>query len=167
MNRYASNSGLQIRLIETDDNSVVAAIIRQVMTEFQAVGRGYSINDSEINDMYTAYAMKGSAFYVASLHDRVLGCGGFGPLTGGDKEVCELRKMYFKSELRGMGVGAKLLKLCLKEATRAGFKRCYLETIDSMEQARRLYGNHGFRYLDKPMGDTGHSSCGTWMVKDL
>ena len=167
MNRYESNQGLQIRLIGTDDNSIVAEIIRQVMTEFQAVGCGYSINDSEISDMHTAYALKGSAFYVVTLHDRVLGCGGFGPLTGGDSEICELRKMYFKSELRGMGVGAKLLILCLEEAKRAGFKRCYLETMDSMEQARRLYGKHDFKYLDEPLGNTGHSSCGTWMAKDL
>ena len=167
MNRFENIPGLQIRLIKTDDNSVVAEIIRQVMTEFQAIGSGYSINDSEVNNMYTAYAMEGSAFYVVTLHDRVLGCGGFGPLKGGDSDVCELRKMYFKSELRGMGVGAKLLKLCLEEASRAGFKRCYLETIDSMEQARRLYGKHGFEYLDEPMGDTGHSSCGTWMARDL
>ena len=167
MNRFENIPGLQIRLIKTDDNSVVAEIIRQVMTEFQAIGSGYSINDSEVNNMYTAYAMEGSAFYVVTLHDRVLGCGGFGPLKGGDNDVCELRKMYFKSELRGMGVGAKLLKLCLEEATRAGFKRCYLETIDSMEQARRLYGKHGFEYLDEPMGNTGHSSCGTWMAREL
>ena len=167
MNRYESNPGLQIRLIETDDNDVVATIIRQVMTEFQAIGSGYSINDSEVNDMHTAYSMKGSAFYVVTLHDRVLGCGGFGPLRGGDSDVCELRKMYFKSELRGMGVGAKLLELCLEEATRAGFKRCYLETIDSMKQARRLYGKYGFKNLDQPMGNTGHTSCGTWMARDL
>ena len=167
MNRFENIPGLQIRLIQTDDNNVVAEIIRQVMTEFQAIGSGYSINDSEINDMYTAYAMEGSAFYVVTLHDRVLGCGGFGPLSGGDTDVCELRKMYFKSELRGMGVGAKLLQLCLEEATHAGFKRCYLETIDSMEQARSLYGKYGFEYLDEPMGNTGHSSCGTWMARDL
>jgi len=167
MNRYESNPGIRIRLIETDDNTVVAEIIRQVMTEFQAIGCGYSINDPEINDMHTAYAMKDSAFYVVTLHDRVLGCGGFGPLTGGDSETCELRKMYFKAELRGMGVGAKLLMLCLEEAKRAGFKRCYLETIDNMEQARRLYGKHGFKYMDGPMGNTGHTSCGTWMVRDL
>ena len=167
MNRYKNNPNLQIRLIETDDNAVVAEIIRQVMTEFQAVGRGYSINDSEITNMHSAYAQEGSAFYVVTLDDRVLGCGGFGPLTGADKETCELRKMYFKSELRGLGVGTKLLKLCLEEASRAGFKRCYLETIDSMEQARHLYGKHGFKYLDQPIGNTGHTSCGTWMAKEL
>jgi putative acetyltransferase len=167
MNKSKTKPGLQIRLIETGDNARVADIIRLVMTEFQAVGCGYSINDSEVDDMFNAYASADSAFYVVTLHDRILGCGGFGPLVGGDANTCELRKMYFKSELRGLGAGTMLLELCLKEAKRAGFERCYLETMNNMEQAQRLYGKHGFKYLDTPMGNTGHTSCGTWMARDL
>ena len=158
---------LHIRPMEKRDNAVVADIIRLVMTEFRAVGCGYSFNDSEVDDMYTAYAPAGSEFYVVELDGRVLGCGGFAPLTGGDKVTCELRKMYFRSELRGLGVGAELLNLCLEEAANAGYAHCYLETMDGMEQARRLYGTHGFKYLEERMGDTGHSSCGTWMAREL
>lgn len=158
---------LYIRLIEEADNIVVADIIRLVMTEFQAVGCGYSINDSEVDDMYSAYAPSRAAFYVVELGGQILGCGGFGPLTGTGHDTCELRKMYFKSELRGLGVGTKLLNLCLQEATKAGYKYCYLETMDGMEQARRLYGKHGFKYLDQRLGNTGHTSCGTWMARDL
>ena len=158
---------LNIRPMEEKDKAVVTDIIRMVMTEFGAVGCGYSINDSEVDDMYSAYSPAGSEFYVVELDGRVLGCGGFAPLTGGDKVTCELRKMYFRSELRGLGVGAELLKLCLEEAANASYQHCYLETMDSMEQARRLYGKHGFRYLDNPMGNTGHTSCGTWMARKL
>jgi putative acetyltransferase len=167
MHQNEGREDLIIRPIEKDDNAVVTDIIRLVMTEFHAVGCGYSINDAEIHDMYSAYSNEDSAFYVVELGGRVLGCGGFGPLQGGDGSTCELRKMYFMSELRGLGVGTRLLKLCLEKAAKAGFQRCYLETLDDMKQARRLYGKHGFRYLDQPMGNTGHTSCGTWMARDL
>ena len=167
MNQRKRKTNLKIRPIEKDDNAVVADIIRLVMTEFEAIGGGFSINDAEVDDMYTAYAPERSLFYVVELDGRILGCGGFGPLTGADGDTCELRKMYFKSELRGLGVGTRLLNLCLDEAARAGFRKCYLETMDNMEQARRLYGRHGFKYLDQPMGNTGHTSCGTWMVRKL
>ena len=146
---------------------MVADIIRLVMTEFRAVGGGYSINDSEIDDMFTAYAPENSAFYVVKVDDRILGCGGFAPLAGGDNLTCELRKMYFMSALRGLGVGTKLLNLCLEDALSAGYERCYLETTEDMKQAQRLYGKHGFEYLDQPMGNTGHTSCGTWMARKL
>jgi len=167
MNQSRRKSNIGVRLIEKRDNAAIAEIIRLVMTEFKAVGCGYSINDSEVEDMYTAYMPERYAFYVVELNGRVLGCGGFGPLTGAEQDICELRKMYFKSELRGFGVGTKLLNLCLDEAAKAGFRYCYLETMNNMKQAQRLYGKYGFKYLDKPMGDTGHSSCGTWMAREL
>jgi putative acetyltransferase len=167
MNQNKHKAKLNIRLIEKSDNAVIAEIIRLVMTEFKAVGCGYSINDSEVDDMYAAYAPERSAFYVVELNERILGCGGFAPLTGAEQDTCELRKMYFKSELRGLGVGTQLLNLCLDKAARAGFRHCYLETMDNMERAQRLYGKYGFKYLDKPMGSTGHSSCGTWMARKL
>jgi putative acetyltransferase len=167
MNQDEQKHDLNIRPIESADNAVVAEIIRLVMTEFKAVGCGYSISDSEVDDMFSAYAPDRSAFYVVELDGQILGCGGFAPLTGADTETCELRKMYFRSELRGLGVGTELLKLCLEEAANAGFRLCYLETMDNMEQARRLYGKHGFKSLDQPMGDTGHTSCGTWMAMEL
>lgn len=167
MNQDQGGANLAIRPIEKDDNDIVAQIIRLVMTEFKAVGCGYSINDSEVDDMYTAYNQERSAFYVVELDGQVLGCGGFGPLSGGDSDTCELRKMYFMAALRGMGVGTSLLKLCLEKASEAGYRYCYLETMDDMKQAQRLYGRHGFNYLEEPMGKTGHTSCGTWMVKNL
>ena len=167
MTQNERKANLEIRPIERKDNAVIADIIRLVMTEFQAVGCGYSISDTEVDDMHSAYAPERSAFYVVVLDGRILGCGGFGPLAGAEADTCELRKMYFKSELRGLGVGTQLLKLCLNEAARAGFRNCYLETMDNMEQAQRLYGKYGFKYLDKPMGKTGHTSCGTWMAREL
>lgn len=93
MNQKKSKGKLKIRPIEKNDNEMVADIIHLVMTEFEAVGCGYSINNSEVENMYTAYAPEKSAFYVIELDDRVLGCGGFGPLTGAEEDTCELRKM--------------------------------------------------------------------------
>ena len=156
-----------LRPITENDIEAVAEIIRGVMTEFEAVGIGFSINDPEVDDMFAAYSPQGSAFYVVEVDDQVLGCGGYAPLTGGDTETCELRKMYFLPELRGTGMGAKMLTFCLQEARKEGFKSCYLETLHNMDKARSLYSKHGFEYLDKPMGNTGHTSCGTWMFKGI
>ena len=167
MRDFKDHGDIRIRLIEPGDNAVVADIIRLVMTEFNAVGCGFSINDAEVDDMYGAYKDANSAFYVVTRNGVVLGCGGIGRLKGAGPETCELRKMYFKAELRGLGIGTKLLNMCLDEARRLGYRRCYLETMGGMKQAQRLYGKHGFKVLDEPMGNTGHSSCETWMARDL
>ena len=156
-----------IRPIRPEDNPQVALIIRQVMTEFGAVGQGYSIQDDEVDHMYEAYPAEDSVFFVVESQGQVLGCGGIGPLKGGDSDVCELRKMYFLPELRGSGMGSYLLQLILDAARAAGYRRCYLETLEHMHQARRLYRKYGFKLIDAPMGNTGHTGCNSWMVRDL
>lgn len=166
--RYSRlSSAFSIRPIRKTDNPKVARIIRDTMTEFGAVGQGYSINDPEVDDMYGAYPKPHAVFYVVTGNREVLGCGGIGPLSGARKDVCELRKMYFKPELRGTGMGSKLLSLCLKKAAKLGYRTCYLETLEHMTHARHLYRKHGFESLDKPMGATGHTSCNSWMAREL
>lgn len=166
--RYARlASAFRIRKIRPSDNPAVARIIRQVMTEYGAVGEGYSIQDPEVDDMFNAYPEPHSIFFVISREKRVLGCGGIGPLTGGAAKTCELRKMYFLPELRGTGMGTRLLNQCLDSARELGYQTCYLETLDSMVHARHLYSKHGFKALKAPMGQTGHSKCDAWMARSL
>ena len=166
--RYARLAdGYEIRLIREEDNPDVARIIRDVMTEFGAVGEGYSIEDPEVDDMHGAYAPPRARFWVIENKGEILGCGGFAPLEGGDADTCELRKMYFRPQLRGLGLGTRLLNLCLREASAKGFRLCYLETLGSMEAATSLYAKHGFEQLQSPMGCTGHSGCNSWMAKPL
>jgi len=156
-----------IRPIRPDDNAAVAGVIRDVMTEFGAVGCNFSISDPEVDAMYEAYPAPAAAFFVVEQAGRVLGCGGMGLLTGGPPDVCELRKMYFRPELRGTGMGTKLLERILDAARDAGYRRCYLETLGNMADARRLYGRHGFEPMDRPLGNTGHSGCNSWMIREL
>ena len=162
-----TNEQVLIRPIRPADNAAVARIIRDVMTEYGAVGCNFSIADPEVDAMCEAYPAPVAAFYVVERDGRVLGCGGMGPLTGGPPGVCELRKMYFVPELRGAGAGTRLLGLILDAARAAGYDRCYLESLGTMTEARRLYLKHGFRVIDAPLGNTGHSGCNAWMVREL
>ena len=162
-----TSEAYRIRLIRPSDNPAVAAIIRQVMSEFGAVGCGYSINDAEVDAMYQAYPAPHSAFFVVEHGRKVLGCGGMGPLAGGDPGVCELRKMYFTPELRGTGIGTRLLGTIIDAARAASYSLCYLETLENMNQARRLYRKHGFKTIPHPLGNTGHSSCNRFMTLAL
>lgn len=148
-----------IRKVEPDDIGALNIMIRQVMAEFQCIGSGYSIEDPEMKNIYAAYQGRQKAFYVVELAGKILGCGGFAPLGGGMKNTCELRKMYFLSQLRGLGMGSRLLDLCISEAKEKGFSSMYLETVFRMEAANKLYRKKGFIELSAAKGNTGHSSC--------
>jgi putative acetyltransferase len=166
--RTRAQSELAIRPMLRSDNPDVARIIRTVMPEFGANGPGFAINDPEVGQMFESYSGDQAGYFVVTRGgDRVVGGAGFGPLAGGGKDVCELRKMYFLPEARGTGMGRKLLLLVLERAREAGFKTCYLETLEKMTQARRLYESVGFEKLCKPLGATGHFGCDSWYAKKL
>jgi len=156
-----------IRPIRYEDDEAVANIIRTVMPEFGASGDGFAINDPEVDWMHRAYSAPRCAYFVVEVDGKVLGGGGIAPLAGGEEDVCELRKMYFLPELRGLGAGAALMEKCLDAARMHGFHRCYLETLRGMDDAMRLYERTGFNRILSPMGETGHSGCNAFYVLDL
>ena len=158
---------LRLRPIQAADDAAMARIIRTVMPEFGAVGDGFAINDPEVDWMSRAYAAPRSAYFVIERDGEVLGGGGVAPLEGGDPDLCELRKMYFLPALRGQGAGRALIDHCLAAARSFGFRRCYLETLCGMNEARRLYERSGFELIPAPLGATGHGGCNTFYLRQL
>ena len=156
-----------IRPIEPRDDAAVAAIIRAVMPEFGADGPGFAIHDPEVDGMSAAYAQPRSAYFVIERDGVVVGGGGVAPLAGGEPEVCELRKMYFLPQARGIGAGQAMMQRCLDTARGLGFRRCYIETLTGMDAAQALYRRHGFAPLCAPMGGTGHHGCDRYYLRDL
>lgn len=157
----------QIRPIRASDDAAVAAIIRTVMPEFGAIGSGFAISDPEVDWMSKAYAEPRSAYFVVERDGVVLGGGGVAPLVGGDGDTCELRKMYFLPDVRGLGAGAAMMTRCLDAARGFGFKQCYLETLRGMDAAMRLYERTGFTRIAQSMGATGHGGCNTFYLLPL
>lgn len=149
----------RLRPIRGEDDAAMAAIIRTVMPEFGAIGSGFAITDPEVDWMSRAYAEPRHAYFVVEVDGRVLGGCGVAPLVGGDVDTCELRKMYFLPEARGLGLGTAMMQRCIDAARAAGFKRCYLETLAGMDAAMRLYERSGFQHIPEPMGATGHGGC--------
>lgn len=97
----------------------------------------------------------------------MIGGGGVAPLANGEPDVCELRKMYFLPEARGIGAGAAMMQCCLDAARAHGFRRCYLETLAGMDAAQSLYAKSGFVPLCAPMGGTGHFGCDRFFICEL
>ena len=133
-----SDEDITLRPIEPRDDAAIAAIIRQVMTELGAAGPGFAIHDAEVDAMSRAYARPGAGYFVVERDGRPAGGAGFAPLTAGLALTCELRKMYFLPEARGLGAGERLVRRALAFAREAGYHTCYLETIAAMTQAQNL-----------------------------
>ena len=159
--------GFSLRPIQPSDDATMAVIIRTVMPAFGAVGSGFAISDPEVDWMSQAYAQPRHAYFVVTRGGRVLGGAGIAPLAGGDAGTCELRKMYFLPEARGLGAGTAMMARCLDAARAFGFRQCYLETLTGMDAAMRLYERSGFRRIASSMGATGHGGCNRFYLLEL
>jgi len=161
-------SEFNLKQASAEHDAAVAQLIRTVMPEFGACGSGFAINDPDVDYMSVAYRQARHRYLVVcNERDEVVGGGGIAPLAGADPSICELRKMYFLPEVRGRGVGSKLMNELLQFARQNKFTTCYLETLTSMQAAQELYRKFGFARLDQPLGQTGHSGCDQWYSLNL
>ena len=156
-----------IRPINESDNKQIAVILREVLIEMDIPRIGSAYEDPEINNMYESYQSKRSIYFVVEENNKILGGAGINQLKNGDINICELQKMYFHKSIRGRGIGDKMIELCLNFAVKSNYKKCYIETMPNMVDAQKLYIKKGFKYIDNPLGNTGHTACPIWMLKNL
>lgn len=156
-----------IREIQKEDNAAIAKVIRDVLIEHNVPKIGTAYADVSLDCMFETYSAPRSVYFVVQKDGRIIGGAGVAPLENGPADTCELQKMYFLNEARGLGVGSQMMDRCLSAAAASGFTQCYLETMPYMEAAQKLYLKSGFTYLDAPLGDTGHNACPIWMLAPL
>jgi putative acetyltransferase len=156
-----------IRPIQKKDNIQIATVIRQVLIDLNVPKVGTAYADPQLDCMFETYSKSKSIYYVVASQDMILGGAGISHLENEAATICELQKMYFLPEARGLGLGFQMIQKCLQSAHDFGYQKCYLETMPYMEAAQQLYKKVGFEYICAPMGNTGHVSCPVWMLKDL
>lgn len=156
-----------IRPIKLADNPVIAKIIRDTLEEFGANRPGTVYYDATTDDLFTLFQTPKAVYNMALLDGEIVGGGGIFPTEGLPNATCELVKMYLLPAARGIGLGTRLIELCLQQAKQFGFSEVYLETMNELKAALKVYQRLGFQYLDGPMGSSGHFGCPLWMLKVL
>ena len=159
-------SKIQIRPIQTTDNQKLGELIQLVLEGENAPKTGTAYADKHLFNLSQAYTHPKTNYFVIANGDEILGGAGIGLLKGEDT-TCELQKMYFHKQIRGKGWGEKMMNTCLEFAKTKGFEYCYIETLPFMKAARKRYEKSGFKYIENRLGETGHFSCTTFMLKKL
>ncbi len=136
-------SNYTIRLIQKQDNVQVARVIRDVLTEFGAVGEGYSINDVEIDDMSWNYRHKSTVITWSRIKTSWSDEAALGRWRAVQIHL-RISKNVFSSGDPWPRTGQRLLVTLIDDARQRGYKKCYLETLDRMWRANALYQKNGF-----------------------
>jgi putative acetyltransferase len=158
---------LVIRKVKREDNAVIAKMIKAVFDEHGAPQKNTVYSDPTTDDLYTLSQKKDAVLWVAELNDEVLGCCGIFHTTGLEDGVAELAKFYLSNKIRGKGIGKQLMLQCFQSAKEMGYKKLYIESMPQFSKAVSMYEKYGFRKIDHPLGNSGHTSCNIWMIKDI
>lgn len=155
------------RRIQECDNLALAKMIRAVFEEYDAPKQGTVYADPTTDDLYALFQTPKSAFFVAVDNGQAVGCCGVYPTKGLPNGYAELVKFYLSPTVRGQGVGRTLMERSVDAAKALGYTHIYIESLPVFDNAVRIYEKQGFSSLDSPLGESGHTSCNVWMVKEI
>lgn len=159
---------ITIRKNKKEDNEILAKIIRSCFHDFEVKSTfGTVFTDPTTDDLYTLFQAEKSILFVAEEDGIILGCCGIFPTENLPEDTIELVKFYLAKEARGKGIGKLLMEKCVEKAKNWGYQNIYLESLPEFSNAVSIYEKQGFRYLEKALGNTGHSGCNLWMIKNL
>lgn len=158
---------ITVRKIQKSDNAEVAIIIRSCFDDFNAPKEGTVYVDPTTDHLFELFEEERSALFVAEESGKLLGCCGIFPTEGLPKDCAELVKFYLHKNSRGKGIGRQLMEASIDFANAMKYKSIYIESLPEFSTAVSIYEKQGFKYLEKPLGNSGHSGCNLWMLKEL
>lgn len=158
---------MHLRRVQPTDNPVLAPLIRAVFHEYNAPKEGTVYSDPTTDHLYELFLKERSLLWVAELEGQIVGCCGIYPTERLPEGCVELVKFYLTKAARGRGIGKALLYQSIESAKDFGYRTLYLESLPIFSTAVHLYEQADFYALEQPLGESGHTSCNVWMLKDL
>jgi ribosomal protein S18 acetylase RimI-like enzyme len=92
------------------------------------------------------YAAPDGCLLLAVADSKPAGCVALRKL---DETTCEMRMLFVRPELQGLGIGRALVLRLLEQAQSMGYSTMRLDTSRHMVSAHRLYGSLGFREVEQ------------------
>lgn len=131
---------------------------RALMREYQAllgVDLCFQGFEAELRGLPGSYAPPAGRLLLATVDGEAVGCVALRE-AGGTR--AEMKRLFVRPAARGLGLGKALVLRVLTEARAAGYDEVVLDTLPTMAEAQRLYGELGFRdvppYRPNPIAGT-------------
>ena len=112
--------------------------------------------EEELKTLPAKYAIPDGRLFLALVNGKTAGCIALRKL---EQSVCEMKRLFVRSEFRGLGLGKILIEKLIDEARFIGYEKMRLDTLpDQMAKAVKLYKSHGFveisPYYENPYKET-------------
>jgi ribosomal protein S18 acetylase RimI-like enzyme len=110
---------------------------------------------TELKQLPVMYGKPTGCLLVVMQGARPVGCGALRKLSDG---VCEMKRLYIRSEARKLSLGRRVAERLVERAAALGYAAMRLDTLAQMAAAQNLYRSLGFReiaaYYDNPLSNS-------------
>jgi len=147
-----------LQFLQAESTSQIAQA-RELFLEY-AQSLGFSLCfqnfDQELAGLPGDYAPPTGRLLLADYDGQLAGCVALHKLEDG---ICEMKRLYLRSEFRGKRLGRLIADRIIAEARQIGYQRMRLDTVEPvMKDAVAMYHKIGFReiapYRANPMPGT-------------
>jgi putative acetyltransferase len=140
-----------LRIEQASSNEQIA-LARELFLEYaKALSVDLCFQDfaRELQDLPGKYESPAGRLFLAYYNDkatteRLAGCGALRPFSA---EICEMKRLYVRTEFRGQGVGRALTLALITAAREIGYRALRLDTLPEMREAHKLYRALGFQEI--------------------
>ncbi len=153
----------QVRVEITDPQDIDARYC--VRSYFEELGRRFDTGFDPAQSISASdkeMTLPNGLILVASLQGSPVGCGALKFHTGA--RIAEVKRMWTSPDVRGLGLGRRLLERLVAEAKSRGMEILRLETNRSLVEARHLYVTAGFAEVE---AFSNEPYAHHWFQKDL
>ncbi len=128
-------------IVDKEEEFIAAAKLFEEYAAWLKVDLSFQRFDEELQNLKIMYASPLGGIILCKQNSEYIGCIAVRPQ---EENIAELKRMYIKPGYRKKGIGNELLKQSLHLATKAGYKKIRLDTLNTMTPAMNLYKANGF-----------------------
>ena len=129
-------------------------VVRTLFAEYAALphtaGR-WDDSAGEVESLPGPYAPPLGEMLLALADGLPVGCVAIRPLD--PPAVCEMKRLFVRERMRGLGAGRALVEASIGRARESGYSLMRLDTAPELDEARALYLSLGFREIDRYRDD--------------
>jgi putative acetyltransferase len=105
----------------------------------------YETADDDLLDNPQKYLDKGGRIFLAHCNNEIVGTVSLIPVHS---QVYEIMKLGVADDYKGLGIGRKLMQLCIAICQEKKVKLITLETSSKLESAIKMYLKFGFVHVE-------------------